>query len=123
MFANNWDGGTYINGLDYTIYPNEHCRVDVLQPNANPFSTSPADIIQNFFLGGAPVGAPQAYTHYSFTASDVSPGTYMLRFAEVDNSGYFSQGVDNVRVYTPEPSSALFLLTALPFAGLLRRRK
>ena len=124
MFVNNWDSTEPFGPLDFTVSPNQYGRVDVLQPNANPFSTAAADIVQNFALSDAvAVGGPNPYIHYSFDLPSAAAGTYMLRFAEVDNQLWFNQGVDNVRVNTPEPSSLLFLLTALPFATRLRRRK
>ena len=101
--------GDFVNsaGLDYTAYPNQHARVDLLVGGATALSTNIADIIQNFYLGidGAPT---QPWTVYTFDLTgDVNVGgTYDLRFAQVDNQGNFNLGVDAVTV-TAEVLSAL----------------
>ncbi|MFM2025585.1 MAG: hypothetical protein RLZZ339_298 [Cyanobacteriota bacterium] len=123
MFVNDWSGlGPIVNpsGLDYTSIPNQHARVDILVAGANPFSTNPADIVGNFYLGNDPFASnPNPYTSYSFDITSLvgAGGSYILRFAEVDNQFFFNQGVDNVSIdFTPlatpvpEPASVLGLL-------------
>src|SRR5262249_54170712 len=56
MFVNDQNGfGAIINpaGLDYTAIPNQHCRVDILDPDALPFDTG-AGVLSNFYLGVDP---------------------------------------------------------------------
>jgi len=137
MFVNDWSGlGPIVNpsGLDYTSIPNQHARVDILVAGANPFSTNPADIVGNFYLGNDPFASnPNPYTSYSFDITSLvgAGGSYILRFAEVDNRSFFNQGVDNVSIdFTPlatpvpEPASVLGLLAigALGAGSVLKRK-
>jgi hypothetical protein len=100
MFVNDQTGmGPFIHpaGLNFNAEPNQHARVDILSADANAFSTSDA-VLQNFYLGIDGNQTPYDYTNYSFDISNIvmAPGTYNLRFAEVDNQGFFNLGVDNV---------------------------
>jgi hypothetical protein len=117
MFVNDSDGGPHINpaGLDHGVSPNQHSRVDILSAAAAAFSTAPADIVSNFYVGVDPQASnPNQYTSYTFdiTGLVVPGGTYQLRFAEVDNQLFLNQGVDNVSIVAavPEPAAALLLL-------------
>lgn len=106
MFVNDRSGvGPIINpaGLDYSASPNQHARVDILAASANPLSTNAADVLANFYLGVDPSASnPNPYTSYNFDISSVvgGGGTYILRFAEVDNQSFLNQGVDNVMINT-----------------------
>ena len=124
MFVNNQFGETIVNpaGLDYTAFPNEHARVDILSSSATPFDTG-AGVVENLYLGSDPGSNPNPYTSYSFDLSDLAAGTYQLRFAEVDNQFYFNQGVDNVSISTPDSGSTVVPLgVAMIVVGLLHRR-
>lgn len=116
------------NGLDHTVSsPNQHARVDILSAIANPFDTG-AGVLGNFYLGldGTPT---QPYTSYSHDITSIvgGGGSFILRFAEVDNQGFFNLGVDNVSTLfdpVPEPSTMLlFGFGILGIAGVSRRRK
>jgi cysteine-rich repeat protein len=105
MFANNWNaGGTFVAsaGLDDTTpNPNQHARVDLLNPGFGPFDTSPDAVVRNVYLGADPLSPPaNPYTTYNVDISaDVAPGqSYVLRFADTGNRGFFNLGVDNVSV-------------------------
>jgi len=135
MFANNYDGVVFVDpaGLDYTAQPNQHARVDLLTAGADPFSTSPADVIANFYLGSDPVAGANPYTSYSFDIlSLITPGqSYQVRFGEVDNQLFFNMGVDNVSILAttgavPEPATwamMLFGFGAIGVAMRTRRRR
>ncbi|MEG3438229.1 PEP-CTERM sorting domain-containing protein [Pannus brasiliensis CCIBt3594] len=123
QFVNDWSGvGPIVNpaGLDFNAFPNQHARVDILRAGSNPFSTAPADVLGNFYLGNDPRASnPNPYTAYNFDITSLvgGGGSFILRFAEVDNQGFFNQGVDNVSINftpatstVPEPSSVLGLL-------------
>ncbi len=102
MFVNDWSGvGPIVNaaGLDYTAVPNQHARVDILAADAPPFDTG-TGVLQNFYLSVDPGANPHAYTHYEFDITDlvVDGGIFRLRFAEVDNQFFLSQGVGNVSI-------------------------
>ena len=127
MFVNDWDGGATVGPLDYTGGPVEYGRVDILKAAAGPFSTNPADIVDQLYIGAdAPLGTPDPYLPYNFNLTPfLVPGQgYQLRFAETDNQGFFNLGVDNVSLTSvPEPSSlALAALgaVALSFAAVRR---
>jgi hypothetical protein len=130
MFVNNWGVATSVNpaGLDYTASPNQHGRVDILAAGSAPLSTT-VGLLQNFYTGADTIGAAGPYKPYSF---DITPlvgggGTFLLRFAEVDNQLWFNQGVDNVSILAeviPEPLTMLAVaLGAGSLGGYLRRRR
>ena len=102
QFVNDYDGGA-INpaGLDYTAVPNEHARVDLLSATSTPLNTT-TGVVRNFYIGNDGLGGPfpLPYKHYVFDISNEvgAGGTFQLRFAEVDNQGFFNQGVDNVSI-------------------------
>src|SRR5262249_26296937 len=124
MFVNNQFGAPIVNpaGLDYTASPNEHGRVDILSSSATPFDTG-AGVVENLYLGSDPGLNPNPYTSYSFNLSNLAPGTYQLRFAEVDNQFFFNEGVDIVSINTPDSGRTVVLLgVAMIVVGLLHRR-
>jgi hypothetical protein len=126
MFANDHDGGPFdAGGLDHTLGPNQHVRVDILTAAASVFDTG-AGVVQSII---APMVDPQAnnpnpFTNYAFDLSGLAAGSYQLRFGEVDNQLYLNMGVDNVSLtQVPAPGTlALFGLT-LGILGFLRRRR
>lgn len=101
MFANNYGGGVIVNpgGLNYTLFPNQHARVDLLTASASTFNTT-TGVIKNLYLGADSAVNPNPYTSYFFDLTGlVTPGnSYQLRFAEVDNQGYLNLGVDDVNI-------------------------
>jgi len=141
MFVNNQSAnGTQINtaGLDYTTGgsydANQHVRVDLLTAGAGAFSTSNADVLQSFYLGGSNgsnvIGGDVAnpYINYSFDLSSLmsTGGTYTLRFASVANENQMQMGIDNVSLsVTPVPEIETYgmLLMGLATIGLINRRR
>ncbi len=100
MFVNDQSGmGPLVHpaGLNFNAEPNQHARVDILNEGANAFSTDNA-VLQNLYLGIDGEQTPYDYTNYLFDITDIVmvPGTYNLRFAEVDNQLWFNLGIDNV---------------------------
>jgi hypothetical protein len=136
MFVNDYDGGPTVDpsGLDYTsggtFAPNEHGRVDILSAGAPALSTT-VGLLSNLYIGADPLaGNPHPFTHYVFNITGVvgGGGPFDLRFAEVDNSGFFNQGVDNVSINftpTPEPSSVILAAIGVLCTGWFgyRRRR
>lgn len=110
MFVNDWSGvGPIVDpvGLDHTGPPNQHARVDILSAGSPPFDTG-AGVLANFFLGVDLGFPPHAYTNYLFDITGLvgGGGTFVLRFAEVDNQFFLNQGVDNVSInFVPPPSN------------------
>jgi PEP-CTERM motif len=131
MFVNDWsDLGPIIGscGLDHiSCDANQHARVDILASGSSPFDTG-AGVLANFYLSVDPGADPNSYTSYLFDITGVvgGGGTFVLRFAEVDNQFFFNQGVDNVSIeatgtVVPEPTTGLLLgagLLALAAARL-----
>jgi hypothetical protein len=131
MFVNDWsDVGPIVDpcGLNHTCVPNQHARVDILAAGAGAFDTG-AGVLANFYLGVDAGTDPNPYTHYSFDISSLVGvgGTFVLRFAEVDNQLFLNQGVDNVSIEAtapvPEPATAGLLGAGLLGLAAARRRR
>lgn len=111
-------------GLTQSASPNQHARVDILTGTAGDFDTG-AGVLQNLYLGKDPTN-PNPYISYSFNIKSIvsTPGTYKLRFGQVDNQGIFQQGVDNVSIqFTAIPESSAVALGGITLIGFLRRRR
>jgi hypothetical protein len=84
--------------LDYTVEPNQQYRVDLLRPQANPFTVNSNKILRTLFrtkVGDPNKRGPQLRT---YNISQYAGRTVRLRFAEVDNQDPFLASVDRVRV-------------------------
>lgn len=135
MFLNDYSG---LNptvdpaGLDYTAPVNQHARVDILTSTASPLSTAAIDIVTSVLFpvpaGLVGVNPWVSSPVFDLTAALGAGGTFQVRFAEVDNSGFFNLGVDNVVITAgaaavPEPSSlAIFSLVGVGVLWKRRRR-
>ncbi len=127
LFVNSY-GGTAVNpiGLDYSDGANQYARVDLLQAGTSLFSVG-SGVLRNFYSGDDPASSnPNGYTNYSFNITPLvgGGGTFVLRFAEVDNVDVLNMGVDNVSVnFTPGgvPEPSTLVLAASGF-GLLAFR-
>ncbi len=133
LFTNNSAGQIVVNpgGIDHNLFPNQHIRVDILSAAATPFDTG-AGVLANFILGGNTTNGPNPYVSFSFdiTALVGAGGTFQLRFAEVDNIGFFNMGVDNVSINAtpahhpvPEPVTLLLLGTGLTGVATAARKR
>lgn len=120
-------GSTQTSDLDYTSFPNQYLRVDLLKASAGAFDTGASVVANLLSADGSLIGA---YADYSF---DLTPwlaagGTYQLRFASVGNVGPLVVGIDDVSLDVrpvPEPSTWAMLaagLAALGFTAQRRRR-
>jgi PEP-CTERM motif len=131
MFVNNWNPTTIIDpvGLDFTVSPNQHGRVDLLTAGATAFDTG-AGVLSNIYIGADTGELPHPWLDYLYdiTALVGGGGTFQIRFAEVDNQLFFNMGVDNVSIVAdfaqvPEPDVlALLGLAALGGVSFRRRR-
>ncbi|RYD32757.1 MAG: VPDSG-CTERM sorting domain-containing protein [Verrucomicrobiaceae bacterium] len=131
MFVNDSTGNSIVDpaGLDFNAFPNQHARVDILSAGAGAFDTG-AGVLGNFYLGSDGSGAPHDFTSYSFDITGLvgAGGDFQLRFAEVDNQGFFNHGVDNASIVTsavngvPDGGSTLALF-GLAAGGLAAARR
>lgn len=97
--------------LDPAINPNQHFRVDLMDPGApvddvgsgvlrNLFLTRPRDPLEIVRLPGDP--PERIYTTLVTNLHDFRGQKVRLRFAEVDNQFFFNVGVDNCLVAADE---------------------
>jgi hypothetical protein len=86
------------NTLDFNVSPNQQYRVDILDPNAPVTSVAAGDVLATVFR--TEVGDPSVLgpTTISFDLTPYAGRTVRLRFAEVDNQGFLTAGVDDVRI-------------------------
>jgi hypothetical protein len=113
--------------LDFLIVPNQQFRMDIVDP-AVPVQFFDAGVLRNVYR--TKLGDPTRSSYRTITASlDKFAGrTVRLRFAEVDNQGFFNVGIDNVVVAPRGPSSSIPPIvdhvlviprsSALPITGL-----
>jgi len=139
MFMNDFSGGLNPTvdplGLDHTGPTNQHARIDILTATAAALSTAPADIITSIL---APVPAPAIVGGINpwiiSPVFDLTPfisagDSFQVRFAETDNSGFLTLGVDNVSVIAgvtranPVPLPATLWLFSLGLAGIGWQRR
>ena len=90
------------NTLDFMVDPNQQYRVDLLRPKADPFTVNPNAILTRLFR--TKVGDPNRLrpTLFTFNLTRFAGKTVRLRFAEVDDQGFFQASVDKVKVKSDE---------------------
>lgn len=131
MFANDWSNVGPLNAgdLNFNNGRNQHARVDILKSTASAFSVSSSDIIATLIAPMVDLGNdPHNFLAYSFdiTSAVAAGGSFILRFAEVDNQSNFNVGIDNVSVLAntvPEPVSLALVGGALLGLAASRRAR
>ena len=98
LYVGNRAGVWFVGpNLDHTGPPNQHLRVDIMDPSA-PVDDTGAGVLLNVFLTDP--GDPSEFGYISVTA-DLTPfagQTVRVRFASVDNLFFMQTGVDDVVV-------------------------
>jgi hypothetical protein len=121
IFFNN-QSGTNVNAgnLDWQAAPNQHARIDIMNPSAAVDDTG-AGVLQNLFITEAADPAAFSYTAFTANLSAFSNQTVRLRFAEVNNQFFQNFAVDNCSIIAlappiPVPSLSVFGLLILMIA-------
>lgn len=118
------DAGLTDNGLDpFCCGPTQLSRVDILTAGAGAFDLG-ASVVHNVLAPFVDGPFPGAYSSYSFDIRPfLVPGmTYQLRFAQSDNQGFMTMGVDGVSLVAavPLPAAGLLLVGGLGLIGGVR---
>jgi hypothetical protein len=92
--------GTFVtpDTLNFHVFPNQQYRVDVLRPTAAPNSVAPRDVLLRAFRTDVGESSRLGPTTITVDLTPFAGTTVRLRFAEVDNVGFFQAGVDSVRI-------------------------
>lgn len=96
--------------LDPAISPNQHARVDIMDPLAPVDATGAGQVLQNILLTlpGDPGDSNNPTAAYATISAFVPGGrTIRLRFAEVDNQFFFNFGVDDCSLVVPGTGDVL----------------
>ena len=127
---------TFLHTSDQTAHffpfgdPNQYVSVDLFGGIVDGFEPH-AGALENFFQGSHAENTLDVvpYTDYVFDVTALlAPGTYTLRFAEVDNQLVYDMSVDDVSLVVrlaavPEPSTVLLVGSGLAaLLGAARRR-
>lgn len=85
--------------LDYTVYPNQQARVDIIDPAAAVTDVGTGVLAAIYATA---VGDPlvSGYTNQTASLAALAGQSVRLRFSEADNQLYFNMGIDNVSVRT-----------------------
>jgi hypothetical protein len=86
------------NTLDFSVEPNQQYRVDLLRPQADPFTLNSDFIRATLFRTRAGDPLTLEPTLLTFNLTRFAGKTVRLRFAEVDNQDNFLASVDRVRL-------------------------
>lgn len=104
VYVRNWAAVDYtidpVLGLDYQpeTTPNQHMRIDVVDPNAAVDDVSASAVLTNLFITNP--GDPNPWSYHLVTGdlTAFAGQTVRIRFGEVDNQNFFNGGVDEIRV-------------------------
>jgi hypothetical protein len=113
IFFNNQSGANINAGnLDWESAPNQHARIDIMDPLAVVDDTG-VGVLQNLFITEAMDPVSFSYSAFTANLSAFSNQTVRLRFAEVNNQNFQNFAVDNCSIVSfaparPVPSLSLF---------------
>jgi Ca2+-binding RTX toxin-like protein len=88
------------NTLDYTTFPNQQYRIDIVKPTASVTSVSPSDVLVPAFRTDPAEPNSMDPTTLTIDLTPYAGTTVRLRFAQVDNQGVLNAAVDDVRIAT-----------------------
>lgn len=103
--------------LDYTIYPNQQYRIDIMTQNpTDPFSVLSGDVLLNLITPQDTDLLSLPYTTVSYDLSQFAGQTIGLRFAVADNEMVLNLGIDGVSITAtvdPAPNPPVNLRTSV----------
>jgi hypothetical protein len=95
--------------------PNQQYRVEIIDPEADPFTVDPADILLEIFR--TEPGDPVAMDWTEFADIDLSEfagETVRLRFAEADTEGFLNAGADCIELVSEPVATTTTSTTPAP---------
>jgi len=84
--------------LSINDVPNQQIRIDIMNPDSDPFSVAPGDVLENLLLTEPGDPAIVLPTVATFNISAFAGQTIRLRFALANNEFFMNMGVDNVSI-------------------------
>jgi hypothetical protein len=104
-FSNESGANINAGNLDFEAAPNQHGRIDIMDPSA-PDGDTGAGVLQNLFITEA--ADPALFSYFALQADlgAFSGQTVRLRFAEVDNQFFQNMAVDNCTLIESIPPDA-----------------
>lgn len=88
-----------VHALDYNHQPSKHqFRVDLLNPEIDPFSIDSDDILLNAFQLNSKAPPSLNPTTVTYDLTPFSGKKVRLRFAAVNHEGHFKVGVDDISI-------------------------
>ena len=98
LFVGDRSGGwVVIPTLDPLAGPNQHVRIDIMDPNAPLFDVS-GGVWSNLYLTNPVEPLVHGYQRVYFDLTRFAGQTIRLRFAEVDNQLFLQMGIDNLKL-------------------------
>jgi hypothetical protein len=100
---NNYAAFFNLGHLGFEGDPNQHMRIDIMDPNAPIDDTGPG-VLENLFLTNPGDPTDLFPTPLNADLSAYQGQTIRLRIAEVDNQNFFTVGIDAVSVLADGPT-------------------
>ena len=118
FFLNQFNTNINTGSLDLDVGPNQHARVDIMDPAAAVDDTG-AGVLQNLWITDD--ADPTSFSYFALTANlnAFAGQTVRLRFAEVNNQFFQNLAVDNCSVIEGTPPAAVPALSLWSLLALM----